>query len=117
MATNKPVGDNARKGAVKNRSQLATKTNGEKDLHEAATRRAVNSWRRRRRPSSKACARRDSRALRITCKGHTIEEPAPPERTDDVINLMDALRQSLGKRAKTSTKGRRTKAKRTRKAA
>ena len=34
-----------------------------------------------------------------------------------VVNLMDALRQSLGKRAKTSTKGRRAKAKRTRKAA
>ena len=28
MATNKPVGDNARKGAVKKRSQLATKTMG-----------------------------------------------------------------------------------------
>ena len=26
MATNKPVGDNARKGAVKKRSQLMTKT-------------------------------------------------------------------------------------------
>jgi hypothetical protein len=35
MATNKPVGDNARKGAVKKRSQLATKTMGEKDVHEA----------------------------------------------------------------------------------
>jgi hypothetical protein len=30
MATNKPVGDNARKGAVKKRSQLATKTMGKK---------------------------------------------------------------------------------------
>jgi hypothetical protein len=30
MATNKPVGDNARKGAVKKRSQLATKTVGKK---------------------------------------------------------------------------------------
>jgi hypothetical protein len=28
MATNKPVGDNARKGAVKKRSQLKTKTQG-----------------------------------------------------------------------------------------
>jgi hypothetical protein len=28
MATNKPVGDKARKGAVKKRSQLATKTMG-----------------------------------------------------------------------------------------
>jgi hypothetical protein len=30
MATNKPVGDSARKGAVKKRSQLATKTMGKK---------------------------------------------------------------------------------------
>ena len=45
--------------------------------------------------------------IRRKAKGRTIEEPPPPERTDNVINLMDALRQSLGKRAKTSTKGRR----------
>ena len=30
MAVNKPVGDNARKGAVKKRSQLATRTMGKK---------------------------------------------------------------------------------------
>jgi hypothetical protein len=30
MAVNKPVGDNARKGAVKKRSQLKTKTTGKK---------------------------------------------------------------------------------------
>jgi len=30
MAANKPKGDNARKGAVKKRSQLATKTMGKK---------------------------------------------------------------------------------------
>ena len=30
MATNKPTGDNARKGAVKKRSQLQTKVMGEK---------------------------------------------------------------------------------------
>lgn len=30
MATNKPVGDNARKGAVKKRSQLATQRMGKK---------------------------------------------------------------------------------------
>jgi hypothetical protein len=30
MAVNKPVGDNARKGAVKKRTQLATKTMGKK---------------------------------------------------------------------------------------
>ena len=29
MATNKPVGDNARKGAVRKRTQLRTKTLGE----------------------------------------------------------------------------------------
>ena len=55
--------------------------------------------------------------IRRKSKGHTIEEPAPAERSDNVINLMDALRQSLGKRAKTPIKGRRNKAKRTRKAA
>jgi len=55
--------------------------------------------------------------IRRKAKGHTIEEPPPPERTDNVINLMDALRQSLGKRAKSSIQGRRTKSKRKRKAA
>jgi hypothetical protein len=35
MATNKPVGDNARKGAVKKRSQLATKTMGKKTFTKA----------------------------------------------------------------------------------
>jgi hypothetical protein len=30
MAVNKPIGDNARKGAVKKRTQLATKTMGKK---------------------------------------------------------------------------------------
>jgi len=56
--------------------------------------------------------------VRRKAKGHTIEEPAPAERADNVINLMDALRQSLGKR-KTSTghKRSRGKSKRTRKAA
>jgi hypothetical protein len=29
MAVNKPIGDNARKGAVRGRSQLRTKTQGE----------------------------------------------------------------------------------------
>jgi DNA end-binding protein Ku len=46
-------------------------------------------------------------------KGHTIEEPAPAKRADNVINLMDALRQSLGKR----TENKRRPAKRGRKAA
>jgi hypothetical protein len=30
MAVNKPIGDNARKGAVKKRTQLATKLQGKK---------------------------------------------------------------------------------------
>ena len=34
MATNKPVGDNARKGAVKKRSQLTTKTMGKNSPKE-----------------------------------------------------------------------------------
>ena len=51
-------------------------------------------------------------------KGHTIEEPAPAERADNVINLMDALRQSLGKRKPSTGQERsRGKSKRTRKAA
>jgi non-homologous end joining protein Ku len=37
--------------------------------------------------------------LRRKSKGHTIEEPPPPKRSDNVINLMDVLRQSLGERA------------------
>jgi DNA end-binding protein Ku len=37
--------------------------------------------------------------VRRKAKGHTIEEAPPPERPDNVINLMDALRQSLGKKA------------------
>jgi Ku protein len=37
--------------------------------------------------------------VRRKAKGHTIEEAPPPEeRKDNVINLMDALRHSLGKR-------------------
>jgi non-homologous end joining protein Ku len=43
---------------------------------------------------------------------------SPPERTDNVINLMDALRQSLGKRGKEpGCKRQTTKARRPRKAA
>ena len=56
--------------------------------------------------------------VRRKAKGHTIEEPAPAERADNVINLMDALRQSLGKRKpSTGQKRSRRKSKRTRKAA
>ena len=56
--------------------------------------------------------------VRRKAKGHTIEEAPPPEHPDNVINLMDALRESLGKRAPASGKKRRaTKARRRRKAA
>jgi Ku protein len=54
--------------------------------------------------------------IRRKAKGHVIEEPPPPERTDNVINLMDALRQSLGRRAAKSNRRKRH-ARRTRKAA
>jgi non-homologous end joining protein Ku len=56
--------------------------------------------------------------VRRKAKGHSIEEPAPDERADNVINLMDALRQSLGRRDRhPDRKRRRAKAKRSRKAA
>jgi hypothetical protein len=42
MATNKPVGDNARKGAVKKRSQLATKTVGKKTFTPWEARQDIN---------------------------------------------------------------------------
>jgi hypothetical protein len=35
--------------------------------------------------------------------GHAIERAPPPERPDNVINLMEALRRSLGKKAARST--------------
>jgi non-homologous end joining protein Ku len=50
-------------------------------------------------------------------KGHeVIEEAPPPERPDNVIDLMDALRQSLGRLAAKTDRKKRT-ATRTRKAA
>ena len=56
--------------------------------------------------------------VRRKAKGHTIEEAPPPERPDNVINLMDALRQSLGKKhAGSTSKGRSARTKRARKAA
>lgn len=51
-------------------------------------------------------------------KGHTIEAAAPAERPDNVIDLMDALRQSLGKRGAAAPRKRKARAtKRSRKAA
>ena len=66
MATNKPVGDNARKGAVKKRSQLATKTMGKKTFTKR-NKEGGQFMAQKKRPSSKACAKRDNTALRITC--------------------------------------------------
>jgi hypothetical protein len=58
MATNKPAGDKARKGAVKKRSQLTTKTMGKKDLHqEEQSRRTVHGCRIRRASFLKASER------------------------------------------------------------
>jgi Ku protein len=54
--------------------------------------------------------------VRRKAKGHVIEEAPPPERTDNVINLMDALRQSLDRRGAKSARRKRH-ARRTRKAA
>jgi len=51
-------------------------------------------------------------------KGQTIEGPPPAERPDNLVNLMDALRQSLGHgRAGAPRKRPGRKAKRPRKAA
>lgn len=50
--------------------------------------------------------------VRRKARGHTIEEAPPPERPDNVINLMEALRQSLGTRQAAPAKGQRTKARR-----
>jgi hypothetical protein len=62
MATNKPVGDNARKGAVKKRSQLTTETMGKKTFTRrnkvgGQLKSADSSWHRRRRASLKASER------------------------------------------------------------
>jgi DNA end-binding protein Ku len=45
--------------------------------------------------------------VRRKAKGHAIEEAPPPERTDNVINLMDALGQSLGRRGAKSARKKR----------
>jgi non-homologous end joining protein Ku len=50
-------------------------------------------------------------------KGHTIEAPEPEKKPSNVINLMDALRESLktnSKRAHTSQKKRQSKTRRRR---
>jgi hypothetical protein len=60
MATNKPVGDNARKGAVKKRSQLATKTMGKKTFTKR-NKAGGQFMAQKKRPSSKACEKRSSR--------------------------------------------------------
>jgi hypothetical protein len=52
MAVNKPVGDNARKGAVRKRSQLATKTMGKK------------TWTKRDRSSGEFIAQKKAPAKR-----------------------------------------------------
>jgi len=58
MAVNKPVGDNARKGAVRRRSQLQTKMMGEKQW----TKRSKDSGRfmdgKRAMQNSRACVAR-----------------------------------------------------------
>lgn len=54
--------------------------------------------------------------VRRKAKGHTIEPPEQPEKTDNVIDLMDALRRSVGasrqgaRAARPRQKGRRRKA-------
>jgi hypothetical protein len=62
MAVNKPAGDNARKGAVKKRSQLQTKTQGQKSWTKRKTKGAVggSSWRKRKPRNSKASDERSS---------------------------------------------------------
>ena len=47
MAVNKPVGDNARKGAVRKRPQLETKIMGEKHWSKRNKENPVSSWIRR----------------------------------------------------------------------
>ena len=63
MPVNKPVGDNARKGAVRKRSQLKTAIEGEEHWTKRS-KEPVNSWIRKKvlRPSrSKACAKNVAR--------------------------------------------------------
>jgi DNA end-binding protein Ku len=55
--------------------------------------------------------------LRKKARGGTIEEPEPEERADNVIDLMEALRNSLGRRKTGAKKLRRSPRKRRRKAA
>jgi len=57
MATNKPVGDNARKGAVKKRSQLATKTMGKKTFTKR-TKAGGQFMAQKKATSSRVCEKR-----------------------------------------------------------
>jgi DNA end-binding protein Ku len=60
------------------------------------------------------------RLVKRKAAGKRIEAPEPPERRDNVINLMDALRQSLKSRGKAAGRRaapKRRKTKRHRKAA
>jgi DNA end-binding protein Ku len=59
------------------------------------------------------------KVIRRKAKGHTIEAPTEPEKADNVVSLMDALRQSLGARKSRSAqrKPKRGRARRSRKAA
>jgi len=56
--------------------------------------------------------------VRRKAKGHTLEAPNETEKSDNVIDLMDALRQSLATRRRSARRQpRRAKSRRTKKAA
>jgi hypothetical protein len=82
MAVNKPKGDNARKGAVKKRSQLATKTMGKTwTKRDKTTGEFIDQKkRRRRRRSSKAFVARNNLSGVGPCSSarlHSQGIPAP----------------------------------------
>ena len=82
MAVNKPVGDNARKGAVRKRSQLRTKVMARKPGPSEAGRPVSSSIRRKPRQSSrsKACAgnARNRRQRGLEQPPSLSEEPSRP---------------------------------------
>jgi non-homologous end joining protein Ku len=55
--------------------------------------------------------------VRKKARGGTIEEPEPEERADNVIDLMEALKNSLGRKKTAAKQARRSGRKRHRKAA